>query len=275
MRVLTIVSILLTTFLMLYAEPGDIIRTFELEDQPRYGVWGLAYDPEDGNIWACGDDSEYSEFCKFRNDEGHDIIQEWQELEAIYYVYDMAYPYYYEGKDTIVIIEGGYDGPSPVKIYDKENGNLLGEFSESPGVSYGICANYDKETLYASLYCGYYIYRWDGSTWEWFSNSDGYAIGMAYGWERVFVIYDISPPCIKVFDSDGNLEERIKLNDWDGYGVSGLSRGRENISGYNESLYATMYDDKIGYGIICEIEVGDYNTAINSSSVGEIKALFH
>ncbi|HEC80095.1 MAG TPA: hypothetical protein ENI43_02455 [Firmicutes bacterium] len=58
--------------------------------------------------------------------------------------------------------------------------------------------------------------------------------------------------------------------------VWGLSRCRENISGYNESLYAAISDsDYYGIGIIYEIEVGDYNTAIHSSSVGEIKALFH
>ncbi|OQX90831.1 MAG: hypothetical protein B6D57_01870 [Candidatus Coatesbacteria bacterium 4484_99] len=83
--------------------------------------------------------------------------------------------------------------------------------------------------------------------------------------------------CIWVYDLDGNVDDKIELNNLETRSyVWGLSRGRENISGYNESLYAVISDsDYYGIGIIYEIEVGDYNTAINSSSVGEIKAMFH
>ncbi|RLC44270.1 MAG: hypothetical protein DRH44_02840 [Candidatus Coatesbacteria bacterium] len=276
MRVLTIVSILLTTFLLLYADPGDIIRTFDLDGNQGYGIWGLAYDPEDGNIWAAQDkrDDDYSKFCKFRNDEGHEIIQDWQELENNIWVDDIAYPYSYEGKDTLVILDNSTDGPTLMNIYDKETGEYLGRVTNEFLISYGIEASHNGNILYASDWLPGEIYTFYGYNWGWFSDCEEDAVGVAYGWERVFVIHNITPPSIWVFDLDGNLEDEIEVNGWDGYGVSGLSRGRENISGYNESLYVAVYDTH-GYSIIYEIEVGDYNTAINSSSVGEIKALFH
>jgi hypothetical protein len=261
-------------FIAIYAfsAPGDTIRTFTLDGQPYDGVNGLAYDPEDGNIWAAGVGDSYNKcyFCKFKNDESHSIVQNWQLLQGQWFVYDIAYPYFF-GKDTIVAI----DMNSPrCKVHDKDNGQYLYYLSTDPFGSYscGIEANKnDKLTLYASGYDRLRINVWNGYSWSKWADCDNYALGVAFGWNHIFVIHSQINK-ISVFNIDGTKDSEINLNNWTSSSMYGLSRGRDNCVGENDSLYTTCYYPS---KVIKEIEIGDYNTMVETTSIGDIKAMFH
>jgi hypothetical protein len=279
------------SYISVYSVPGDTIRSFTLDGQPKYGVSGLEYDPDDGNIWAVGHNGyRQNLFCKFKNDDSHRIMQDWQFLESRYIsdVLDIAYPFWYEGQDAIAVLEDGYiitnsnsnnPNPMPVKMFNKNNGEYLGVLNEDPfdgGFAFGLTVNHDKNNLYV---CGcdiynWYIEKWTGNTWVKYANCDREAMGAAYAWGRLFVIHDIPVLSIWVYrESDGELLDKIPLNNWYGQYILGLSRGRNNIVGNHESLYTTC--SNYSEWVIREIEVGDYNTDIETTSVGNIKALFH
>jgi hypothetical protein len=257
-----------------FSMPGDTISTFTLQDQPYEGISGLAYDPEDGNIWAAGAGPNYNEcyYCKFKNDTSHSIVQYWQLLQGQYDVYDIGYPYYYENTDTIVAI----DRNSPrVKMYNKDNGKCLGDFPGEPfgDKTYGIDINKnDKLTSYASGDDSLIIKVWDGYSWNKWANCDNYALGVAFGWNHIFVVHSSPKNTIWVFNLDGINVAQIKLNDWTSLLMYGSSRGRDDCVGKNDSLYITcFYPSKV----VKEVEIGDYDSVIETTSVGDIKAIFH
>jgi len=198
-------------------------------------------------------------------------------------VYDIAYPFWYSSQDAIAVLESISDiensitnSPMPVKMFNKTNGEYLGELSEYPfngGFAYGLTVNYDKKTLYATSDVVKYVERWNGSSWEKFADCDIGAMGCAYAWGYIFVVH--ANPVFQIWvisATDGTLVDKITLWNWDYYKVWGLSRGRRDIAGKNESLYVAC-EDTVNY-VIREIEVGDYNTDIETTSVGEIKAIF-
>ncbi|MGQ9705681.1 MAG: hypothetical protein ACUVWP_01580 [bacterium] len=165
---------------------------------------------------------------------------------------------------------------SPIlKIYNKDNGLKLGNFSKDPfgSSTIGIEANKnDKLTLYAGNGSGNTIKKWDGSEWNYWANCGVHPFGTAFGWNHVFVVLSSTPYSIEVFDLDGNKITDIRLNNWDTGIMYGLCRGRDNVVGENDSLYITVYYPSVA---IKEIEIGDYNTVINTTSIGDIKAIFH
>jgi hypothetical protein len=255
-----------------FSVPGDTISTFTLEGQPTWGAHGLAYDPADGNIWAAGpNDNNNCIFCKFKNDTSHSIVQNWQKLQGQYWVYDIGYPYLYSSIDTIVAV----DMNSPrIKIYNKDNGQYLGSFSSDPFGSdtAGIDINkYDKLTSYASGYQISLIRKWNGYSWSDWATPGSHPLGVAFGWDHIFVIHTSPTYSIWVFNLDGTKDAEIKLNNWTSGLMYGLSRGRDNCVGENDSLYATCESPS---RVIKEIEIGDYNTEIETTSIGDIKALF-
>ncbi|MGQ9705571.1 MAG: hypothetical protein ACUVWP_01025 [bacterium] len=279
-------TILLLIFFItnIHSLPGDIIRTFTLEGQPKYGINGLEYDPADGNIWACGNEDIGSVFfCKFKNDNTHALIQNWQSLKDMLLVRDIAYPFYYTGMDALAVLEDGYKcyvsnqfHPMPVKMFNKDNGDYLGVLSKYPfdgGFAYGLSVNYDKKTLYVTSDIVNYIERWNGTSFERFADCDVEAMGCAYAWGYIFVIH--SSPIFQIWvisASDGSLVDKIALRNWDYYEIWGLSRGRCDVAGKNESLYVAC-ENTVNY-VIREIEIGDYNTGVETTSVGNIKAIF-
>ncbi|MGQ9706794.1 MAG: hypothetical protein ACUVWP_07350, partial [bacterium] len=257
----------------LFSSPGDTIDTFTLEGQPGEGMRGLSYDPVDGNIWCAGTNSnDDCYFCKFKNIPPHDIIQNWQKLQGHHIAYDIAYPYQYNNSDTIVVI----DTPYPrLKIYNKYNGQYLGGISQDPfgGNSVGVESNRYENTLYASgASSSYIIKKWNGSSWDNWATSGYYPLGIAFGWNHVFVIHNDPTNYIWVFNLDGTKYEEIKLNKWNSTYMYGLSKGRDNVVNNNETLYTTCLYPSM---VIKEIEIGDYNTVINTTSIGDIKAIFH
>jgi len=288
MRCLILVLLCISAFYA-YSVPGDTLRTFTLDGQPKYGIDGLEYDPDDGNIWAAGNNYGYGElgycyFCKFKNDATHNIIQKWQEFQGLILVRDIAYPFYYSSQDAIAVLEdgayianSGFLHPMPVKMFNKNSGEYLGMLPVYPfdgGFVYGLTVNYDKKTLYATSDVVKYVERWNGSSWEKFADCDTSAMGCAYAWGYIFVVHASPVFQIWVIDAtDGTLVDKITLWNWDYYKVWGLSRGRRDVVGKNESLYVAC-EDTVNY-VIREIEVGDYNTGIEITSVGNLKAIFH
>jgi len=257
-----------------FSTPGDTIDTFTLEGQPKEGLHGLAYDPEDGNIWCAGPNAtDDCYFCKFKNIPPHDIVQNWQKLQNMRRVYDIAYPYDYYGTDTIVAV----DSTAPrIKIYNKNNGSNLSYLSSDPfgGSTVGIDSNkFDKLSLYSSgASSSYFIKKWTGSSWDNWTTSGYYPLGIAFGWNHVFVIHNEPTNSIWVFNLDSTKYSEIKLKNWGSTYMYGLCRGRDNVVYSNETLYTTCEYPSI---VIKEIEIGDYNTDIETSSIGDIKAIFH
>ena len=261
-----------------YAGKGDIISEFTLSGQPTGGVRGLAYDPYDGNIWAAGPNDLYENiFCKFENDETHTIVQQWQLLEGQYWIFDIGYKYIFDGKDCIVT--WAHHPHDNYYLYDKTDGSYIGSLPDPfpSGYGEGVSGDYENGwgvTLYVTNYGYDDIMKWDGSLWTVWATTLSPAMGCCYGWSHVFVIHTY--PAYKIRSirvSDSTVEEDIPLNNWGECYMVGLSRGRDNFDGINETLYtATFFPSNL----IKEIDIGNYNqTDIEATSVGNIKAMFN
>lgn len=256
MRQLIIIAVLLLTPLSLLADPGDTIDEFSLPAQPDWGVYGLARDWVDGNIWAVGMDTY--EFCKsgkFHNTT-HDMIVGWEYLDMYdppVWVMDIAYPYEYNGQDCLVLADA--ERPE-LRIYHPYNRSYLGDIPINPfssGFSTGLAANPSNCHLYATNYYVTEAREWDGVDWSTFTTyTESPSMGVAYGWNHIFIAFR-DPFKIKVFAENGTFVEEYELSGWT-HSLAGICCAREDAVGENESLYVTWPD----YAKIREVEVGDF-----------------
>ncbi|MGQ9705570.1 MAG: hypothetical protein ACUVWP_01020 [bacterium] len=276
MKIITIIFIL-SAITFIHSSPGDIVREFTLEGQPAGGVRGLEYDPADGNIWAVGPNTQNNVyFCKFISGQVNSIVHIWQRLDGQYWCFDVAYKYVFDGKDCIVVC----DSASPrYKLHDVKDGSYVGFLPDAytDGYNVGIGADYKNNwgvTLYASNYSYTDIMRWNGSSWSVWATTSSPSMGICYGWAHVFNI--ITEPVYKILSfhiADGKMDNEIQLNNWGTCYMVGLARGRDNYDGKNETLYTACFYPS---NFIREIDIGQYNqTGIETTSVGNIKALYH
>jgi len=195
MKGLILVTLILAV-VSAYAAKGDTLATFTLSGQPAGGVRGLAYDPLDTNIFAAGP-SETGKiiFCKFKNyDDTHPIINNWLTAASMYWVFDIGWKYTYSGTDCLVML----DQNSPrIHLIKPGDGSSVGTLTDafSGGYDEGIEGDYTNgwgTTLYLDNYSYTNVYKWNGSSWTSWGTCSSPAMGIAMGWNHVFVIHTAS-----------------------------------------------------------------------------------
>ncbi|MGQ9705578.1 MAG: hypothetical protein ACUVWP_01060 [bacterium] len=190
-RILLLVSLITTVYS--YAGKGDILDTFTLKDGPANGVRGLEWDPDDSNIWATGPDANNKViFCKFKNNDSHDLVMNWQSMQGIYWVYDIGYPYNYNGIDCLVSIDQNAPRLVLIKPHD---GTKLGSLPDpySSGCIEGAgCDFRDKKGVYIDNYSYTNIQKWNGSSWSNWATCGSTPMGIFYSWGHVFVVHSSS-----------------------------------------------------------------------------------
>jgi hypothetical protein len=157
-------------------------------------------------------------------------------------------------------VDGSYEGALP-DCYSS------GDYTD------GCAVDWATNYVYMSSYGNQNTVYYDGSSWETFATiSGGLNMGAAVGWDHVFFIRTSGYYTIEVYEINGTFVESIPLNSWPPTQyLIGLSCGRENIVGDNESLF---FADFITYQIH-EVEVGDYvGASLQQSTWGAIKAGF-
>ncbi|MGQ9706465.1 MAG: hypothetical protein ACUVWP_05615 [bacterium] len=267
MKIVLIINLLFLITIS-YAVPGDTIRTVSFG---YYRVMGLAYDSKDRGIWiSASQDYNIVLFCKYDNSLDTKL-RNWIQLKDAYHCSDITYPYFYNGNDCLAIV----DEKSPIiKIYNPNDGSFLGSIPDPPitGPTVGIAVGEDETIIFISNFNRNYLQRWNGASWTNFGTTLSKACGVSYAWNHIFIIHQPEVKKLRVLKKNGSFMRDIPLNNWGSYYMIGLCRGRDNIVGKNESLYtAIIYPANY----IREIEIGDLNTDIETTSLGDIKALFH
>ncbi|RLC39026.1 MAG: hypothetical protein DRH51_07645 [Candidatus Coatesbacteria bacterium] len=266
-----IILFIILTASFSYAVPGDTIDTWcpSGNSNPR----GLARIWDENAIWVAGPVTNNNcTYAKLDNID-HSILQDWQQLSGAYWCMDIGYPYMYDNKETIIVI----DSISPrLKLYDPDDGSYLGYIPDpfDSGIIEGCGSDLDTNNVYVSNYSSTIIKEWNGSSWGDFTNCPGSpCMGVAVGWGHVMVItaqYDYS---IHIFSMDGDHKCDIDLQSWGTQYMVGLCCAHENIVGGNESVYTAVYYPD---NCIKEIEIEDiWEGTVAPSSVGGIKAIFH
>ncbi len=251
---------------------GDVIRTFTIAGQPANGIRGLAFDWSDGNVWAAGPVTNYNiSLGKFRPATGA-LVGSWRTLNEPRWCYDIGYGYRIGGTRYIIIV----DGSAPRFRLFTATGSYYGSFTDpfSGGYDEGVACDWGGSYIYASNYSYSAVHRWNGSTWSaWANMPAGPAAGVAAAWGRVFVVSTSSDLKIYEFDdATGSLQRSIPLRNWGTQYMIGMSRGRVNAQGGEESVFLAIYYPSF---YISEVSVGDITgTAVAPASLGTVKALF-
>jgi hypothetical protein len=255
-----------------YGAAGDVIRTFTLTGQPPRGVRGLAYDFSDGNVWAAGPNTNYDIWLgKFRPATGS-LVGSWRSLKEPNWCFDLGYGYRIGGTRYIILV----DNRTPrLRVYTT-TGSYYGSLTDpfTGGYDTGVACDWDGRYIYASNYSFSGINRWDGATWSaWANIPAGPAEGAAAGWGRVFVVTTASDYKIYEFGAEtGSLQRSIPLKNWGTQYMVGMSIGRVNAKGGEESVFLAIYYPSF---YICEVSVGDIaGAAVAPASLGAVKALF-
>jgi len=258
-----------------YAGKGDIISEFTLSGQPVSGVRGLAYDPSDGNIWAAGPNAVNDViFAKF-DIVTHEIVQNWQNVQSQYWVFDIGWKYKYNGIDCLVMVDQNLPR---IRLINPSDGSFMGYLPDSfnGGYDEGMEGDYDNNwgvTLYSTNYSYEFIMKWNGSSWADWGPTLYPVMGCAYGWAHVFFIHTSPTYQIRsIKTSDGFIEEDIPLKNWGTCYMVGLSRGRDNYYNTEDTLFVACFYPA---NVIREVSIGNYNqTDITPTSVGSIKSMF-
>lgn len=258
----------------IFGAPGDIIDEFTLTAQPDWGVYGLAKDWTDGNIWAVGMDTyEFCKLGKFDNNT-HNMIMNWAYMDMSnppVWVMDIGFPYEYGGTDCIAIADA--ERPE-IRMYDPISYSYMGDLPNNPyssGFNTGLAANPIDCHLYCTNYYFTEIREWNCSDWNTLANfTDSPSMGVAYGWDHIFISFQ-DPFKILVFQEDGTFVEEYDLAGWT-HSLAGICCAHENAVGENESLYITW----TAYAKVREVEIGNFaGTSLESTSFGAIKHLFY
>lgn len=272
MRLALSLLVVFTVTYSAYGAAGDIIRTFALTGQPRSGVRGLAYDWSDGNVWAAGPNANYDISLGKFNPTSGSLVGSWRGLNEPYWCYDLGFGYSIGGTRYVVLV----DGREPRYRLYTATGSYYGSLTDpfSGGYDTGVACDWDGKYIYASNYNFSGVNRWNGATWSaWASMPAGPAEGAATGWGSVFVVTTASDYKIYEFAvNTGSLQRSIPLNNWGTQYMIGMSAGRVNAKGDEESVFIAIYYPS---SYICEVSVGDiYGMAVAPASLGKIKALF-
>jgi hypothetical protein len=250
---------------------GDILRSMTLSGQPANGVRGLAKDWDTGDIWVAGPQGT-SSIIFTEMDEVTMSTGTWMTASGQYWVFDIGYGYDDMGTKYLIM----NDQQSPFsRMYDPSNGSFYGSLPDyysagnyTDGCSVDWATNYVYLSSYGDANCVYY----DGSSWNVFTNIPGALnMGCAVGWGHVFYIRTSTYYTIEVYQLDGTFVESISLNSWpSGNYIMGLACGQENEVGDHETLFFADFVSRQ----VHEVEVGNYETSLERSTWGEIKAVF-
>ncbi len=268
-----LVLVLMTAMLAsaVFAAPGDIIRSQSISGQPANGIRGLAMDWDTGRIWVAGPNA--TDNITFTSLDITTLAPDaWLTAANQYWVFDIGYGYDITGTKYLLM----NDQSTPyTRIVDPLDGSYEGNLPDCYGSSDytdGNAVDWNTNYVYMSSYGNANTVYYDGS-WNTFANIPGALnMGCAVGWDHVFFIRTSTYYTIEVYEINGTYVETIPLNSWPASQyLIGLSCGRENIVGDNESLF---FADFVTLQVH-EVEVGDYvGSSLEQSTWGAIKAGF-
>lgn len=267
------------------AEPGDVIWWGKIAASENIVIGGLAYDPQDGKIWAAGPISgtkRQCRYCKF-DPETREVVRPWASMAStVGSCFDVGYGYEYGGVRCLVVNDD-VDYSPYTKIIDPRDGSYKGglpDYYSRPSYTAGCAVDWNTNDVYISSNMRTLdggtddprVARYDGSSWKVFATVGEANEGLAVGWGYVFLLRMFPYYDIYVFDKGGELKDTIHLKNLPANFVAGLSLGRVDAVGANESLYLGI---KSGDHSVVEVEVKDYaGVAVAPTSLGRVKALF-
>lgn len=256
---------------ILFADPGDIVRSQSISGQPAEGIRGLARDWETDRIWVAGPEGSFS--VRYTSLDIESLAPDaWQSAsDGLYWVFDIGYGYEMGGTECLLM----NDQTSPyTKIIDPSDGSWLGslpDYFSAANYTDGCAVDADANRVYLSSHGDPEVVCYDGASFNLFDSIAGAKnMGAAVGWDHVFILRTDPYYTIEVYDPGGDFVESIPLNNWTtGNYVMGLACGREDVSGDSETLFfADFITDQIH-----EVEVGDYTgTSLQHTTWGRIKA---
>ncbi len=268
-----------------FAGPGETIWWGQIPATENIVIGGLAYDPEDGKIWAAGPvgSTQYQcRYCKF-DPQTHQLVRPWAAMAStVGSCFDVGYGYEYGGVRCLVVNDD-VDYSPYTKIIDPRDGlqkGSLPDYFSKPSYTAGCAVDWKTSDVYISSNVRVLdggtddprVARYDGKQWNVFASVGEANEGLAVGWGRVFLLRMYPFYDIYVFDMEGKLEDTIHLKNLPANFVAGLSLGRVDAVGANESLFIGI---KSPDHHVVEVEVKDYaGVAVAPASVGRVKALF-
>lgn len=273
MRFTLLALLVLTLTSAVFAVPGDIIRSQSISGQPANGIRGLARDWDTGRIWVAGPEGTYNVIYTSLDMESL-APDAWKTADGSqYWVFDIGYGYDMGGTKCLLM----NDQSSPfTKIIDPSDGSYLGnlpDYYSTADYTDGCAVDQDAGRVYLSSHGNPEVVYYDGATFNLFDSITGAKnMGVAVGWDHVFIIRTDPYYTIEVYDLGGGFVESIPLNGWSSSNyVMGLACGREDLSGDTESLFfADFVSNQVH-----EVEVGDYTgTSLQQTTWGGIKAGF-
>lgn len=254
-----------------FGAAGSIIRSFTLSGQPGNGVRGLAYDWSDNNVWAAAPfGTSNIQFCKFNPATGS-LVVNWTRASGQYWVFDIGYGYQVGGTRYFIFI----DQSAPRLRRWTTTGSYVGSLTDAFSGSYdeGFACDWKGTFMYCTNYAQTTIQKWGGSSWSAFGTVPGSPVmGCAAGWGRVFVVTTQADYKVYVFNNAGSLERSIPLLNWGTRYTIGMSTGRQNVVGDEDSVFIGVFYPS---AMIYEVSIGDVaQTGIAPTSLGKIKSLY-
>jgi len=273
MKTLWLLAVVLLVATTAFAVPGDTIRSASVSGQPANGIRGLARDWDTDRIWVAGPAN--SNDIKFTSIDLETLTPgTWLTAAGQYWVFDIACGFDYNTMPNVLLMN---DQSSPfTKMIEPSSGVNLGslpDYYTSGEYTDGAAVDWDNNNVFLSSYGNANVVYYDGSTYNTFATISGALnMGTAVGWGHVFVLRTSPYYTIEVYQLDGTFVQSIPLNGWGSSTyVIGLSCGRENVVGDNESVFLASFTTYMIY----EVEVGNYTTsALEQSTWGAIKAGF-
>ncbi len=268
-----------------HAEPGDVIWWGKIPASEQVVIGGLAYDPQDGKIWAAGPvagTTRQCKYCKF-DPETRELVKPWAAMaSAVGSCFDVGCGYEYGGVRCLVVNDDVDYSPF-TKIIDPRDGSHKGslpDYYSRPSYTAGCAVDPETNDVYISSNARTAdggtddprVVRYRGGAWQVFATVGEANEGLAVGWGYVFLLRMYPFYDVYVFDKSGELTDTIHLKNLPANFVAGLSLGRVDAVGANESLYIGI---KSGDHSVVEVEVKDYaGVAVAPTSLGRVKALF-
>jgi hypothetical protein len=268
-----------------FGAPGDTIWWGQIPAAENIVIGGLAHDPGDGKIWAAGPVSGTTyqcRYCKF-DPETHQLVKSWAAMAStVGSCFDVGYGYEYGGVRCLVVNDD-VDFSPYTKIVDPRDGSQKGnlpDYYSRPSYTAGCAVDWKTNDVFISSNARTLdggtddprVARYDGNEWTVFASVGEANEGLAVGWGHVFLLRMYPFYDIYVFGMEGKLEDTIHLNELPANFVAGLSLGRVDAVGANESLFIGI---KASDHSVVEVEVKDYaGVAVAPASVGRIKALY-
>lgn len=254
-----------------FGAAGSIIRSFTLAGQPAQGVRGLAYDWSDNNIWAAGPAATNNiVFGKFVPATGSMVVN-WTRASGQYWVFDIGYGLGSGTTRDFVFVD---QNPPRLRRWTTA-GSYVGSITDpfSGGYDEGFDCDWGGTYMFVTNYAQTPVYRWNGSSWASFATMPATPpMGCATGWGKVFVVTTSADYKIYQFNMAGSLERSIPLQNWGTRYMVGMSTGRQDCVGDEDSVFlAIFYPSSMLY----EVSIGDVAaTGIAPTSLGKIKSLY-